>query len=117
MDAGSADVRPGLGLLPGVILDQHFIKRQRQNRLFGLVLEHPDLLGVGVDEGTALAVRDNRHAEVLGDSKVTVVDVQKRGDLLLHLLAPGDTFDLSERRRTDLEAKGSADSASGGTRQ
>jgi hypothetical protein len=52
-----------------------------------------------VDEGTALAVRDNRHAEVLGASKVTVVDAQARGDLLLHLLQPGDSFDLLERRR------------------
>jgi cyanophycinase len=99
MDDRSAEVRRGLGILPGVILDQHFVQRQRQNRLFGLVLAHPDLLGVGVDEGTALAVRDNRHAEVLGASKVTVVDAQARGDLLLHLLQPGDSFDLLERRR------------------
>lgn len=99
MDDRSAEVRRGLGILPGVILDQHFVQRQRQNRLFGLVLAHPDLLGVGVDEGTALAVRDNRHAEVLGASKVTVVDAQPRGDLLLHLLQPGDSFDLLERRR------------------
>src|SRR5918994_528233 len=39
LDGGQVKVRPGLGLLPGVILDQHFLKRQRQNRLFGLVLD------------------------------------------------------------------------------
>ena len=54
LDGQKVEVRAGLGLLPGVILDQHFLKRQRQNRLFGLVLDHPRLLGVGVDEGTAL---------------------------------------------------------------
>ena len=56
IDADKVEVRAGLGLLPGVILDQHFVKRQRQNRLFGLVLKHPGRLGLGIDEGSALLV-------------------------------------------------------------
>jgi len=100
IDGDQVEVRAGLGLLPGVILDQHFIKRQRQNRLFGLVLKHPQLLGVGLDEGTALLVRDNRHAEVVGASRVLTVDAsQGAGELRLALLSPGETYDLKKKKR------------------
>jgi cyanophycinase len=100
VDGQKVEVRAGLGLLPGVILDQHFLKRQRQNRLFGLVLDRPRLLGVGVDEGTALAVSDNRHAEVVGPGPVMVVDaVVGTDDLVVSLLRPGESFDLKTRQR------------------
>jgi cyanophycinase len=100
IDGARVKVRAGLGLLPGVILDQHFLKRQRQNRLFGLVLDHPRLLGVGVDEGTALAVRDNRHAEVVGPGAVMMVDARSAsGDLVVKLVRPGESFDLKTRHR------------------
>ena len=100
MDGDAVEVRPGIGLLPGVVLDQHFIRRQRQNRLFGLVLKHPALLGVGVDEGTAVLVRENRYAEVVGASRVMLVEAAGGGDeLRLQLLSPGETFDLSARKR------------------
>jgi cyanophycinase len=98
IDARQVAVRAGLGLLPGVILDQHFIKRQRQNRLFALVLAHPRLLGVGIDEGAALLVRDDRHAEAAG-GRVMAVDGRHRGELRVHLLNAGDTFDLEKRKR------------------
>jgi len=100
MDGNEVEVRPGIGLLPGVILDQHFIRRQRQNRLFGLVLKHPELLGLGVDEGTALLVRGNRTAEVVGASRVMVVEASSDGEAMnLQLLAPGETFDLKEKKK------------------
>jgi cyanophycinase len=105
LDGRSVQVRAGLGLLPGVILDQHFLKRQRQNRLFGLVLDHPRLLGVGVDEGAALAVTDNRHAEVVGPGAVMMVDaVIGTEDLIVSLVRPGETFDLKTRKRNRLVA-------------
>jgi cyanophycinase len=105
LDGRQVEVRAGLGLLPGVILDQHFLKRQRQNRLFGLVLDHPRLLGVGVDEGAALAVTDNRHAEVLGPGAVMMVDaVVGTDDLIVSLIRPGETFDLKTRKRHRLVA-------------
>ena len=105
LDGQKVEVRAGLGLLPGVILDQHFLKRQRQNRLFGLVLDHPRLLGVGVDEGTALAVSDNRHAEVVGPGSVMMVDaVAGSDDLVVSLVRPGETFDLKTRRRNRVTA-------------
>jgi cyanophycinase len=112
LDGSKVSVRTGLALLPGVILDQHFIKRQRANRLLGLVLDHPALLGLGVDEDTALVVRDNRHAEVVGRSEVVTVDAQGDGELRLIVLRPGDTFDLKTRRRGP-GARATADPISG----
>lgn len=101
IDAESVGVRAGLGLLPNVILDQHFIKRQRQNRLFSLVLRHPGRLGLGIDEGSAMLVRDNRHAEVVGQTPVMVVDGrEERGSLVVQLLQPGDRFDIKKRKRS-----------------
>jgi cyanophycinase len=98
IDARQVRVRAGLGLLPGVILDQHFIRRQRENRLFSLVLAHPRLLGLGVDEGAALLVRAGRHAEAVG-GPVMAVDGRHRGELRVYVLNPGETFDLAKRKR------------------
>jgi cyanophycinase len=98
IDARQVGVRAGLGLLPGVILDQHFIRRQRENRLFSLVLAHPRLLGVGIDESAALLVRGGRHAEAVG-GPVMAVDGGHRAELRIYLLNPGDTFDLEKRKR------------------
>jgi cyanophycinase len=99
IDAAKVETMPGLGLLPGTIVDQHFIARQRQNRLFGLVLRQPEALGVGVDEGTALLVVDDRYGEVVGESFVMIVDARARkGALVLNLLEPGAKYDLRKRR-------------------
>ncbi len=100
IDGAQVGTREGLGLLPGVVLDQHFVKRQRQNRLFGLILARPQLLGMGVDEDTALLVSDDRLAEVLGRGPVLVVDGRARpGALVVELLGPGQRYDLVRRRR------------------
>jgi cyanophycinase len=98
IDGGQVETKTGLGLLRGTIVDQHFIARKRQNRLFGLILRHPDRLGVGVDEDTALLVVDNRFAEVVGAGRVTTVDARGRaGALVMYLLEPGRRFDLRKR--------------------
>jgi cyanophycinase len=85
-------------LLPGVIIDQHFIKRQRQNRLFGLVLAHPEERGVGIDEGTAILVEDGRKALVVGSSQVMLVDASDKDSLVLELLRSGQTFEVTGAR-------------------
>jgi cyanophycinase len=67
----------GFSLLPGAIVDQHFVRRRRNNRLFSLVLEHPDLVGVGIDESTALEVEPDGTWRVLGASVAVVYDARK----------------------------------------
>jgi cyanophycinase len=66
---------PGLGLFEGAIVDQHFVRRQRHNRLIGAVLDHPDHVGFGIDERTALVVSGGR-AEVMGEGCVVVYDAR-----------------------------------------
>ena len=76
LTVGATKTLPGLGLWPGVIVDQHFLKRQRHNRLLSLVLEHPGFVGVGIDEDTAVIV-SGRRFDVLGDSSVVVIDARQ----------------------------------------
>lgn len=95
LDGRQVETREGLGLLPSqVIVDQHFIKRQRQNRLFGLILLHPDSMGVGIDEDTALLVSDDIHAQVAGRSQVMVIHREGPDALRIVIYRPGDQFDL-----------------------
>ena len=64
-----ATVGTGFGFLPGAVVDQHASERSRINRLLGVLADHPDLVGVAVDESTALVVRQGRW-QVMGDSYV-----------------------------------------------
>lgn len=100
IDGSKVETRNGLGLLPNTIVDQHFIARQRQNRLFGLILKNPALIGIGIDEDTAFYVSDNRFGEVLGDSQVMLLDAQKKtNELKIYLLKANEKFDLKKRKR------------------
>jgi cyanophycinase len=104
--------RPGLGLLPGTIVDQHFVRRKRHNRLLSLVLENPHLVGVGIDEATALEVAPGNRWRVLGAGVVVVYDARQgrvsRGgghqlaaaDVRLHVLPAGSAYDPRKRRVT-----------------
>lgn len=99
IDGTKVGTRQGLGLLPNTILDQHFIVRQRENRLFGLVLQNRSILGVGIDEDTALFVKDNRYAEVVGATYVMFVDGRsKKATFVINLLKAGEKFDLVKRK-------------------
>ena len=99
IDGAKVGTRQGLGLLPNTILDQHFIVRQRENRLFGLVLQNPSILGVGIDEDTALFVKDNRYAEVVGATYVMFVDgSSKKATFMINLVKAGEKFDLVKRK-------------------
>jgi cyanophycinase len=73
----SIEVVPGFGFVHNAIVDQHFIRRQRENRLFSVVLERPTLLGVGIDEGTALEVTPDGLWTVMGRSSVIVLDARR----------------------------------------
>lgn len=65
---------PGLGLLNGVIIDQHFDQRGRFGRLLCGVAENPDVLGIGIDEDTAIKVYPDMHFEIIGSNAVTIID-------------------------------------------
>jgi len=101
---------PGLGLLEGAIIDQHFAERGRLGRLTAAVAAHADLLGIGIDEDTAILVAGNRF-EVRGTGAVYVIDAleatfvhpEARGDaitatdLRVHALSTRQGFDLDRR--------------------
>jgi cyanophycinase len=102
----------GLGLLRGVVIDQHFEQRNRYGRLLSLVAQSPSLLGLGVDEDTAAVIQDGSRLEVIGRGAVTVIDgqnlvsnafVAKRttpllvSGAVLHVLPAGSQFDLTSR--------------------
>jgi cyanophycinase len=83
---------PGLGLLPGAIVDMHFAQRQRLSRLVSAVRRQPSRLGIGIDEDTAIRVRHGRFV-VLGRGAVVTVDAGPHGTRL-HWLRAGDAFGL-----------------------
>ena len=67
----------GLALLPGVIVDQHHVRHRRGNRLLSVVLEHPELVGIGIDESTALEVGPIGPWRVIGESAAVVYDARQ----------------------------------------
>lgn len=95
----------GFGLIDGAIIDQHFLRRKRHNRLISAVLEHPKLLGVGIDESTALLVQPDGMWRVLGASAVVVYDARNASitgtsaptlgaaGIAMHVLPAGSSFD------------------------
>lgn len=111
---GRIEVRPGLGLVPGVLLDQHFAERARYPRLLQAVLAQPGFLGVGLSEETGLVIYPSQLAEVFGDGVVVVVDAAKvthsnlpdfsedkfisGHGIQLHLLVLGQQLDLAQRK-------------------
>lgn len=103
----------GLGLVDGVIIDQHFTERNRIGRLLYLVAGSPSQLGVGIDEDTAAVVTPDGVLEVVGRGAVTVLDglhaestvwaTRQHRPLMvsgavLHSLPAGCRFSLTERR-------------------
>ena len=110
---GELHMAPGLGLMRHVIIDQHFAERGRYGRLLGAVAHNPRLLGVGLDEDTALLVRGDS-GRVLGSGAVYVVDGEEAShsniaeaqadrplsifDIRMHVLSSGDSFDFVRRR-------------------
>jgi cyanophycinase len=92
MTGDSTPLGRGLGLLPNVILDTHFLKRHRNARLAAAVTSFPNVLGVGIDEGAALVVNDGALAQVMGPEKVVIV---KAGHSVCETyLLPEDCYDL-----------------------
>lgn len=103
----------GMSFLPEVVIDQHFAQRGRLGRLLAAVAKQPDLLGLGIDEDTAVVV-NGKELTVIGEGAVTVLDLQDityknvhkllKDEALalcgvkLYILPHGYQFDLGSRR-------------------
>lgn len=95
------DHKVGFGYLKDVGIDQHVLRRNRHFDLIEVVEAHPELLGIGIDENTALVVQGDE-AEVIGASYVLVYDNQSTvgSGGKFYFLAPGDRFNLATREAT-----------------
>ncbi|HZX11144.1 MAG TPA: cyanophycinase, partial [Acidobacteriota bacterium] len=93
------DHSKGMNFLRNTGIDQHLLKRNRQFDLLEVVEAHPDLLGIGIDEDTAIVVQGDRF-EVLGQGYVAIYDTQKHipPSGFFYFLAPGDRFNLKTRQ-------------------
>ena len=107
------DMATGLGILPDVIVDQHFQNRNRMARLISAIAIHPDRLGIGIDEDTCALVEGDGMLQVMGKGTVTIVDPGELGytnhpdvgatdplslhNLRVHILSYGDRYHLHKR--------------------
>ncbi len=92
------DHEVGFGYLRGTAIDQHLLVRNRHFDMVSLVEAHPDLLGIGLDENTAIVVQGDR-AQVMGQGYVAIYDhgAQMENGGRFYFLMPGDRFDLASR--------------------
>jgi cyanophycinase len=96
----------GFGLMKGVAIDQHMLTRNRQDDLEEVIDKHPDLLGIGLDESTAIVVQGQQF-EVIGASKIAIHDgrivkgAQERngGKKKYFFMGPGEKYDLTKLER------------------
>ena len=98
-------VDSGFAFIRNVVIDQHFLRRKRHNRLISIALEHAPHLAAGIDESTALIVRPDDTWRVVGESAVTIYDARKAAitaptastlgatDIRMHVLPAGAEFD------------------------
>jgi cyanophycinase len=108
-----AQLAAGLGVLTGVVIDQHFSQRGRFGRLLSVVAHSPSLVGIGLDEDTCAVVYTDRLLEVIGRGAVTIVDGSRIATdvhrakgyrplmvsgAIVHSLPEGTWFDLRARR-------------------
>ncbi len=110
---GNWKMAPGLGFIEDIIIDQHFAQRGRIGRLLGAVALNPGILGVGIDEDTAIVIC-NHEFKVIGSNAVYVIDgrdvsttniseaaaenTMSMHDVRLHILAHGEKFNLKNRK-------------------
>lgn len=91
----NVETKQGLGFIKTAVIDQHFVVRSRYNRLLSLIIENPTYKGIGIDEGTAILVK-NGAAEVVGRAQVIVFKNPKQSKKLNgdKLGAQGITLDI-----------------------
>ena len=87
----------GFGFLPDVAINPHLSASQRENELVSVIDRYPHLLGLGIDDDTALLVRGDV-AEVIGSGRVAVYDDRKHSSGWYFWLKAGDKLDLRSRK-------------------
>lgn len=108
---------PGLGLMDGVVVDQHFAQRGRMGRLITAIAQNPNIIGIGIDENTAIYVDANGKLDVIGQNSVTIIDgsnvkttnvselkpdeILAISDMKLHIIPSGYGFDIKTRQVID----------------
>ena len=111
---GLVDLAMGLGMIPEIIVDQHFHNRNRMARLLSTIAVHPDRLGIGIDEDTCAVFERDGYLQVLGRGTVTIVDAREMSHtnqvdadtteplslhgLHLHVLCHGDRYDIHNQK-------------------
>ncbi len=104
---------PGLGLVNNIIIDQHFAQRGRIGRLLTAIAQNPEVLGIGIDEDTAIVVSDKGTAEVIGSGAVYFIDgssisysnvseqysdeILSMFNVKIHVLKEGNRFNLLDK--------------------
>jgi len=115
---GAVKMYKGLGLIPELIIDTHFIKRGRFGRQSEAVAKFPNLLGIGLAEDTGMVIKEGNNCTVIGSGMAIVFDgsslthnnekVLKEGtpmtmaNLTVHVLSNGDSYDIQNRKVTVL---------------
>jgi len=110
---GAVNMHTGLGLLPDVIIDTHFIRRGRFGRQSEAVAKFPHLLGIGLAEDTGLIIKKGKEMEVIGSGMVIIFDahnlrhnnekILEQGtpmtmtNLIVHVLSNGDKYNIETR--------------------
>jgi cyanophycinase len=111
---GHVKLAQGLGLLPNIIIDTHFINRERFGRLIEAITTYPDKLGIGLGEDTAVFFKKTHHVETIGTNMVILIDGSRLTynnitkidinmpicieDMKLHVLPKGHMFNIPKRR-------------------
>mgnify|MGYP003148814485 CR=1 FL=1 len=111
---GNVGMNVGMGFIPQLIIDSHFIKRKRFGRLAEAVAKFPNLVGVGLGENTGLVIKNCNTMEVIGSGMVIVFDPSElthnnealvdKGELMsltnlkTHIMAKGDIFNIDEHK-------------------
>jgi len=106
-----AELGSGFGLVPGMVVDQHFANRNRMGRLLGVLPRHPELVGVGLDESTAVVIKGPT-LSVLGAANVWVcLPASPALPVSVQRLRSGDQIDLAGLTQTLIARNHPADKA------
>jgi cyanophycinase len=111
---GAPSMGKGMGFIPELIIDSHFIRRGRFGRLAEAVAKYPKLIGIGLAEDTGLVIKENKTFEIIGSGMVVLFDPRKLKhnneriledgtpmtliNLKTHVLANGDRFNLKKKK-------------------